>query len=92
MYDLHSKLNDRLSDKFFGFGAQRIPKSEFIPATTKKSIETNLCAGLQNAVTHLEQWFNFSSGSVTRVLHPFSLQVVPSFESITTACDMLGIT
>jgi hypothetical protein len=27
----------------------------------KKSIESNLCAGLQKAVTYLEQWFDFSS-------------------------------
>jgi len=92
MYDLRKKLNDRLQDRFFGFSAQCILKSELIPAAMKQSIESNLCAGLQKAVTYLEQWFDFSSGAVTRVLQPFSLQVVPSFENIITACDVLGLT
>ena len=70
MYDLRKKLNDRLQDRFFGFSAQCILKSELIPAAMKKSIESNLCAALQKAVTYLEQWFDFSSGAVTRLLQP----------------------
>lgn len=92
MHDLRSKLKDRLSDKFFGFGAQCILKSESIPPTRKKSVEANFLVGLQKAVTYLEQWFDFSPNAITCALQPFSLKVVPSFESIANACDVLGIT
>ena len=91
MQDLRNKLKDRLNDKFFGVGARSVLRSDIFTEQMKQTIEAEFCVGLQRAISYLEQWFNFSSDSITSVLQTFALKSVPNFRNLSDACSARGL-
>jgi hypothetical protein len=61
-----------------------------MPPATKRKLESNFCAGLQRAVSYLEQWFDFSEKNVAFALQNMSLlREVPQFHHVKAACTAL---
>ena len=92
MSGLRTKLKDRLTDKFFGADANTILESDEMPLAAKHKLENNFCAGLQRAISYLEQWFDFSEKSVAFALQSMSLMQVPQFQHVKDACTALKLT
>ena len=92
MTALRSKLKDRFTDRYFGFEAVSVLESENMLPDIRRKVESNLCDGLQRAISYLEQWFDFSDDSIACVLQNLSLHVMPTFQHVYSACNALKLT
>lgn len=92
MLELKNKLCDRVADRFFGFDASAILQSEDVPVNVKQTVETNFIAGLQRAISYLQQWFDFSENNPMNALQYLSLKQMPTFQQLSQACSALNLT
>jgi hypothetical protein len=91
MSGLRAKLTDRLTDKYFGEDISTILENEDMPPAAKRKTEINFCAGLQRAVSYLQQWFDFTDTSIAFVLQSLSLIQMPKFQDVKAACMALKL-
>jgi hypothetical protein len=87
-----TKLQDRLTEKFFGANASEIIESADMPRGAKHKLESNFCAALQRAIFYLGQWFDFSDKSVAFALQCMSLTRMPKFTDVQSVCSALRLT
>lgn len=62
-----------------------------MPLASRRKLESNFRAGLQRAVSYLDQWFDFSDTSVAFVLQSMSLMQMPQFQHVKAASIALKL-
>jgi hypothetical protein len=90
MQQLRTKLQSRINDRFFSFGAQTLLNSDEL-ANHKNAVENNFCAALQTALKYLENWFDFSDSTAAAALNKISLTTEPEFSNIAALAELLGL-